>query len=166
MAIASQQYNVGGILLSRPFKVRRLGHFGFNAVKVTEGLEFYNGLLGFKISDDAIIRTSLEGIIENCNLSTERILDCSIASLKGQPLSHCFASDKREEIDRIVQRVMHGEAVAHYEAVAVRGNGHTIEMALSFSPIKNAAGEIIGLSVIGRDVTHQNRLARERDKQA
>jgi len=52
MAIASQQYNVGGILLSRPFKVRRLGHFGFNAVKVAEGLEFYNGLLGFKISDE------------------------------------------------------------------------------------------------------------------
>ena len=52
MAIASQQYNVGGILLARPFKVRRLGHFGFNAVKVAEGLEFYNGFLGFKISDE------------------------------------------------------------------------------------------------------------------
>src|SRR3989449_1030312 len=52
MAIASQQYNVGGILLARPFKVRRLGHFGFNADKVAEGLEFYNALLGFKISDE------------------------------------------------------------------------------------------------------------------
>src|SRR5207237_1945076 len=52
MAIAAQQYNVGGILLPRPFKVRRLGHFGFNADKVAEGLEFYNGLLGFKISDE------------------------------------------------------------------------------------------------------------------
>jgi catechol 2,3-dioxygenase-like lactoylglutathione lyase family enzyme len=50
MAIA-QRYNVGGILLPRPFKVRRLGHFGFNAVKMQEGLEFYNALLGFKISD-------------------------------------------------------------------------------------------------------------------
>jgi catechol 2,3-dioxygenase-like lactoylglutathione lyase family enzyme len=52
MAIAAQQYNVGGILLPRPFKVRRLGHFGFNADKVAEGLEFYNALLGFKISDE------------------------------------------------------------------------------------------------------------------
>src|SRR6266571_2277574 len=52
MAIASQQYNVGGILLARPFKVRRLGHFGFNAVQVAEGLNFYNALLGFKISDE------------------------------------------------------------------------------------------------------------------
>lgn len=51
MAIAQQHYNVGGILLPRPFKVRRLGHFGFNAVKMQACLEFYNTLLGFKISD-------------------------------------------------------------------------------------------------------------------
>jgi catechol 2,3-dioxygenase-like lactoylglutathione lyase family enzyme len=51
MAIAPQHYNVGGVLLPRPFKVRRLGHFGFNAVNMPEGLTFYNTLLGFKISD-------------------------------------------------------------------------------------------------------------------
>ena len=51
MALATQRYNVGGVLLPRPFKVRRLGHFGFNAMKMTEGLEFYNALLGFKLSD-------------------------------------------------------------------------------------------------------------------
>ena len=51
MAIAPQHFNVGGILLPRPFKVRRLGHFGFNASKVSEGLDFYQGLLGFKLSD-------------------------------------------------------------------------------------------------------------------
>ncbi|MGE3541408.1 MAG: VOC family protein [Candidatus Tectimicrobiota bacterium] len=52
MAIATQQYNVGGVLLPRPFKVRRLGHFGFNVSKVQEGLEFYNTLCGFKVSDE------------------------------------------------------------------------------------------------------------------
>lgn len=51
MASDTQRYNVGGVLLPRPFKVRRLGHFGFNALKVTEGVEFYAGLLGFKPSD-------------------------------------------------------------------------------------------------------------------
>lgn len=51
MATISQPYNVGGVLLPRPFKVRRLGHFGFNAVRMQESIEFYNALLGFKISD-------------------------------------------------------------------------------------------------------------------
>jgi catechol 2,3-dioxygenase-like lactoylglutathione lyase family enzyme len=46
-----RRYSVGGVLLPRPFKIRRLGHFGLNLLKVGEGLEFYTNLLGFKLSD-------------------------------------------------------------------------------------------------------------------
>ncbi|HEY7061490.1 MAG TPA: VOC family protein [Chloroflexota bacterium] len=45
------QYNVGGVLLERPFKVRRLGHFGFDNVRLEESLEFYRDLLGLRLSD-------------------------------------------------------------------------------------------------------------------
>lgn len=51
MTSNGERYDVGGVLLPRPFKVRRLGHFGFNAVKMAEGREFYSALLGFKASD-------------------------------------------------------------------------------------------------------------------
>ena len=44
-------YNVGGVMLQRPFKVRRLGHFGFDASRMEDGVRFYRDLLGFKISD-------------------------------------------------------------------------------------------------------------------
>jgi catechol 2,3-dioxygenase-like lactoylglutathione lyase family enzyme len=45
------KFNVGGILLQQPFKIRRLGHFGFNVVDMEAGLHFYTDLLGFRISD-------------------------------------------------------------------------------------------------------------------
>ncbi len=45
------KFDVGGLLLDRPFKIRRLGHFGFNVVHVDEGLRFYSELLGFRVSD-------------------------------------------------------------------------------------------------------------------
>jgi len=45
------KYNVGGVLLDQPFKIRRLGHFGFNATKLDECLHFYTDLLGFRVSD-------------------------------------------------------------------------------------------------------------------
>jgi len=51
MATNAQRYNVGGVWLPRPFKIRRLGHFGFNALNLPEGLSFYNALLGFQLSD-------------------------------------------------------------------------------------------------------------------
>jgi catechol 2,3-dioxygenase-like lactoylglutathione lyase family enzyme len=45
------KFNVGGVLLDRPFKIRRLGHFGFNLVNMESGVHFYTDLLGFRISD-------------------------------------------------------------------------------------------------------------------
>jgi len=53
MSATTQRYNVGGIYLQRPFKIRRLGHFGFNVNKVEEAREFYGDLLGFTQSDKA-----------------------------------------------------------------------------------------------------------------
>ncbi len=47
----SATYDVGGVLLERPFKVRRLGHFGLDAIKMEECLAFYTEDLGYRISD-------------------------------------------------------------------------------------------------------------------
>ncbi len=46
------KYNVGGILLDRPFKIRRLGHFGFNVTDLDAAYHFYSDLLGFRVSDE------------------------------------------------------------------------------------------------------------------
>ena len=53
------KYDVGGVMLDRPFKIRRLGHFGFNTVHMAECKRFYVDLLGFKISDVADMATRL-----------------------------------------------------------------------------------------------------------
>jgi catechol 2,3-dioxygenase-like lactoylglutathione lyase family enzyme len=45
------KFNVGGVLLNQPFKIRRLGHFGFNLSNMEAGVHFYVDLLGFRISD-------------------------------------------------------------------------------------------------------------------
>src|SRR5215813_3996694 len=52
-APAVKTYDVGGVLLERPFKIRRLGHFGFNVEHLDEAAHFYVDLLGFMISDEA-----------------------------------------------------------------------------------------------------------------
>ncbi len=49
------KHDVGGVLLDRPFKIRRLGHFGFNVADAAMEAcrRFYVDLLGFRISDEA-----------------------------------------------------------------------------------------------------------------
>lgn len=45
------QFDVGGVLLDQPFKIRRLGHMGLNLENMEQALPFYTDLLGFRISD-------------------------------------------------------------------------------------------------------------------
>jgi catechol 2,3-dioxygenase-like lactoylglutathione lyase family enzyme len=45
------KFNVGGVLMDRPFKIRRLGHFGYNCYKMDEAMHFYRDLLGFRVTD-------------------------------------------------------------------------------------------------------------------
>jgi catechol 2,3-dioxygenase-like lactoylglutathione lyase family enzyme len=45
------KFDVGGVMLERPFKVRRLGHFGLNVTDFETSRHFYSDLLGFTISD-------------------------------------------------------------------------------------------------------------------
>ncbi len=47
------RYNVGGVALDRPFKILRLGHFGFNAADLEASRRFYFDLLGFFITEPA-----------------------------------------------------------------------------------------------------------------
>src|SRR5918999_388841 len=47
------KYNVGGVALERPFKIRRLGHFGFNASNLEASRKFYFDLLGFFVTEPA-----------------------------------------------------------------------------------------------------------------
>ncbi len=51
MAMNQGEFDVGGVRLARPFRIRRLGHFGVNLTDPAAALDFYSRLLGFKVSD-------------------------------------------------------------------------------------------------------------------
>ena len=48
---AAAQFLVGGVKLPRPFRIRRLGHFGVNVADPEKTRDFYCRLLGFRVSD-------------------------------------------------------------------------------------------------------------------
>jgi catechol 2,3-dioxygenase-like lactoylglutathione lyase family enzyme len=47
----TREFDVGGVRLPRPFRIRRLGHFGVNVLDIEAARHFYIDLLGFRISD-------------------------------------------------------------------------------------------------------------------
>ena len=58
---------------------------------------------------------------------------------------------------RILRKIADGESVNHYETVRVKADGDTVDISLSVSPIKDAAGKIVGASAIARDITERRR---------
>jgi catechol 2,3-dioxygenase-like lactoylglutathione lyase family enzyme len=47
----AREFLVGGVRLPRPFRIRRLGHFGVNVADPERSKDFYCRLLGFRVSD-------------------------------------------------------------------------------------------------------------------
>src|SRR5207237_1990162 len=59
---------------------------------------------------------------------------------------------------RILQRIRRGEGSALFETVGLRQDGRRVEIAISVSPIRDAAGTVTGVSVIARDITERRHL--------
>jgi PAS domain S-box-containing protein len=62
-----------------------------------------------------------------------------------------------EEAD-ILRRVARGEFVHHFESVRIGKHGKSILVSISISPVRDAAGTIIGASKIARDITESRRI--------
>ena len=48
---AQGDFELGGVRWPRPFRIRRLGHFGVNVADPERSRDFYCRLLGFRVSD-------------------------------------------------------------------------------------------------------------------
>ncbi len=104
-------------------------------------------------SDDAIISKSLDGIITSWNDSAKRLFGYTAGEAIGQSISILFPPDRLNEEPQILERLKRGERVDHFETIRVRKDGSQLAISLTVSPLKNAAGQIVGASKVARDIT-------------
>jgi PAS domain S-box-containing protein len=117
-------------------------------------------------SDDAIVSKSLDGIITSWNKSAERLFGYSAEETIGQHITLIVPPGRQSEEVAILERLRRGERVEHFETTRVRKNGTTLDVSLSISPIRDAAGRVIGASKVARDVTERKRVERAVAEQA
>lgn len=106
-------------------------------------------------SDDAIVSKTLESMVTSWNDSAERIFGYTAAEMIGQSILKIIPPDRTHEETQILNRLKKGERMEHFETKRLRKDGNLIDVSLTISPIKDPAGNIIGLSKIARDITEK-----------
>jgi PAS domain S-box-containing protein len=113
-------------------------------------------------SEDAIISKNSNGIITSWNESAQRIFGYTASEIVGKPVAILAAPDRIDEMPGILASILQGRRVEHYETRRRRKDGQIIDVALTVSPVRDAAGQIIGASKIVRDISDRKLAERER----
>ena len=112
-------------------------------------------------SNDAIVGKDLNGRITSWNRAAELIFGYTVKEAIGRDVTMLFPPERIHEEQEILERVKQGAQIQHFETRRVARDGRILEMSLTISPIRNARGQVVGASTIGRDVS-ERRHAEER----
>jgi len=110
---------------------------------------------------EAILCTSNEGMITYMNQAAENIYGFSLKDGLGRPITDMVKTNISLDVSK---EIMSGIAVgkARYGELSVtRPDGSEIEVRAFTTPIKDDAGEVIGLVGISADISEQKRISRE-----
>jgi len=126
--------------------------------EVAQTKEYLESLI--ENSADAIVTSDLNGNITSWNRGAEMIFAYTEDEAAGKflPFVPQFLIDAEKEY---MERIKNGETLKDIETLRQRKDGAIIEVSLTLSPIKDAAGEVIGISGITRDISRRKRVEKE-----
>jgi len=94
-------------------------------------------------------------VVTSWNAGAERLYGYTAAEAVGRSIAMIIPPDHPNELLRILARLKRGEHIQPYETGRIRKDGTRVQVSMTVSPLRNAAGRIIGASAIGRDVTEK-----------
>jgi two-component system CheB/CheR fusion protein len=112
-------------------------------------------------SDDAIIGKTLDGVITSWNNGATRLFGFSASEMMGRHARVLYPIDQKDELERALQAARDGRSVERFELTGVRNDGSLVALSVTFSPIFDRAGVIVGVSSIARDITPLVRARQE-----
>ena len=111
-------------------------------------------------SEDAIVSKDLDGVIQSWNGAAARMFGYTAEEAIGRPITIIIPEDRLGEETKVLDRIRAGEKVPSFETVRRHKDGRPLDLAVTISPIRDAAGRLIGASKIARDITEALRLRR------
>jgi diguanylate cyclase (GGDEF)-like protein/PAS domain S-box-containing protein len=106
-------------------------------------------------SGDAIFATTFDGTVTSWNPAAERLFGYAAQEIVGQPVDLVAPADRVFEQVGMRARLAAGSPHERFETVRCRKDGTTVEVLLSVSSATDAAGNVLGYSVIAHDISER-----------
>ena len=97
-------------------------------------------------SKDAILSHLPDGTIVSCNAAAVRLYGYAARNLESQPLATLFPPSSKREVELIVEHIQGGERIEPYQTKMLTKDEQRIEVALTFYPVLDARGNLMGAS--------------------
>ncbi len=111
-------------------------------------------------SEDAIISTDLDGIVTSWNAAAQRIFGYAAEEMIGQPFVRIVPREGHAGAEHVLKRLRAGEQIERFETTRLRKDGQLVEVSVTISPVKDAAGQIVGAAKITHDIMERKRMER------
>jgi PAS domain S-box-containing protein len=108
-------------------------------------------------TDDAVGALDLQGRLTSWNPGAERMYGYSAEEVLGRPMRMFVPDDRQDEAGYLIETLRRGHSVEDFETERIRADGARFAVSLTLNPITDAAGEVVGISVVGRDITERRR---------
>ena len=109
-----------------------------------------------KSSRDAIVGHTLDLRIVYWNEAAERLYGYAPDEVIGQP-SAVLMPPGHNELPAVIERIRRGELVPHYDTRRRRKDGTVVDVSVAVSPIRTRDNELVGVSVVARDISERKR---------
>jgi len=109
---------------------------------------------------DAVIAFDIDGLITNWNAAAERLYGYDRAGMVGRSIEMLYPPEWPQRARDYVSEIVASE-ILHFDVVRQTKNGALLTIAVTAAPVRSAAGEVVGVSTVHRDVTEE-RLAEQR----
>ena len=120
-------------------------------------------------SGDAMFSVTPDGRIQTWNPGAERLFGYRAAEITGQPYTVLVPDALTEEAQSVLKRLRSGERAVGYDSRRRRRDGSVVDVAITWSAMRDTEGRLTGFSAVLRDITQRLRaeaeLARARAQQ-
>ena len=103
-------------------------------------------------SHDAIISLDVDEVITSWNVGAERLFGYTAAEATGKSVAMLASPGSDDEMSETLHREYSGEQIDDLETIGVRKDGTQVDVSMTVSPICVHDGQVIGTSVIARDI--------------